>query len=199
MGLFLKGKTRQEVISLSPEENSNVQMEIIDISRNLSLSTVNDGKCLFQYRDEDLTIKILCVIVAQFNNSLNVTTSKMAGGDIYECAIILSEHTHDRVEDFIMCLKNAKKGAYGKVYNRVDTQVILEFWRSYLEEKAHFLENTYLSNKSKEEHTRNETDTLLIQSQRKRESFEQQLYRQQAASRMEISSLKKVIDENRNK
>lgn len=170
-------------------------MTLVDIQNTLTLANVNEGKCLFQYRDCELMVKILCAIVGQFNASLNVTTDKMSGGDIYECATIMAEYTHDRIEDFILCLKNAKKGAYGKIYNRVDTQVILEFWKQYLEEKAHFMERNYQEVKNRTWDSRNEIDTMIIQSERKRESLEEKLNRERRASREEIRSLKQVIKE----
>lgn len=168
-------------------------MTIVDIQRSLTLATVNNGKCLFQYRNEELTLKTLCAIVGQFNASLNVTTEKMSGGDIYECAVMLAEYTHDRIEDFILCLKMAKRGDFGKIYNRVDTLVIIEFWQKYLEEKAKFMESDYLSAKSKTGHYRNELDSVIISAERKQESEKEKTQRLINAQKQEIRSLKDTI------
>lgn len=173
-------------------------MTIVDIQTSLTLSNVSDGKCLFQYRDKDLIIKTLCAIVGQFNASLNVTTDKMSGGDIYECAVLLSEYTHDRFEDLILCLKNVKKGLYGKIYNRVDTQVIMEFWRQYLEEKAKYVEYEYLEEKSRVWDSRTETDTLIISNERKLETEREKLKRINLAAQQEIRSLKDIIRSDAN-
>jgi hypothetical protein len=168
-------------------------MTIVDIQTSLTLANVNNGKCLFQYRDKDLIIKTLCAIVGQFNASLNVTTDKMSGGDIYECAVLLSEYTHDRFEDLILCLKNVKKGLYGKIYNRVDTQVILEFWKQYLEEKSKFTEAEYKEHKSKIWESRTETDTMIIANERKLETERERLQRIALSAQKEIRGLKDMI------
>jgi len=98
--------------------------------------------------------------------------------------------------DLILCLKNVKKGLYGKIYNRVDTQVILEFWRQYLEEKAKFNEAQYSEQKSRTWESRTEVDTMIIVSERKFESEKDKLQRVANAAKAEIRSLKEVIRNN---
>lgn len=43
-------------------------------------------------------------------------------------------------EDFKLCFDNAKKGKYGKVYDRIDGQVILEWLHNYLLARLDFSE-----------------------------------------------------------
>jgi len=50
--------------------------------------------------------------------------------------LILSEFNFLRVEDFKLCFNNAKKGIYGKQYDRLDGQVIFEWLNVYSNERA---------------------------------------------------------------
>lgn len=167
------------------------KINLVKIQTNLNLDTVSNGKCMFQYRDPKIVTKMLCAIIAQFNASLNVSTTKMDAGDIYECATMLSEYTHDRFEDIILCLKMAKYGEFGKIYNRVDTLVIMDFWKQYLDRKAIHREHQYKTSKNGEYRT--EADTQLISNSRQFESALDKANRLATAQRKEIVTLKSQI------
>ena len=55
--------------------------------------------------------------------------------------IILYDYAYLKVEDFKLCFSKAKKGLYGKTYDRIDGQVILDFLNTYVEERIREADN----------------------------------------------------------
>lgn len=183
---FLDTKSKLEITSTLPQsENLSIKLAIIDIQNSLKLENVNNNLCVFQYKNNDLVIKSYCAIIAQFNAAINITTEKMDAADIFELANTLMDHTHDRIEDFILCLKMAKRGDFGKIYNRVDGMVILDFWKQYMDLKAVTMESQYKENKSQMEHTRNEIDSILISNERIFETQKEKQIRLERAERFQ--------------
>ena len=180
-------------------ESFEIGKLLVDLQRNLSLKEIDKGLCLFQYRDPGLVTKMLTAVLAQFNAQLNVSTERMNAVALYEAAVMLSEYSHERVEDVIMCLKLVKEGKFGKIYNRIDLPVLMGWWKEYLEYKFKEKELDYISNKS--EDTRNEVDTILRQNQIYRENISQRLARQEAANRKLVRQmqLNEVINNSEKK
>jgi hypothetical protein len=50
-------------------------------------------------------------------------------------ALILEDYDWLCIEDLKVCFNNAKKGVYGKLYDRIDGQVILEWIDAYARER----------------------------------------------------------------
>jgi len=66
-----------------------------------------------------------------FNLGKNINEEQAA-----ETAVLLIEkYPVETLEDFAICFKKAKMGAYGKVYDRLDGHIIFEWFASYLDEK----------------------------------------------------------------
>lgn len=147
-------------------------------------------------RGEELALKMLCAVLSMFNASLNVTTERMSAASIYEVAtIIYNKHPLENVEDLIMCLKMAKMGEFGKIYNRVDSMVILDFWGQYMALKQASFEMQYGMEKSNYGPYRTEAETLEIIKQRQQQTKEHQARVELSAKNMEIRQLKDVIRE----
>lgn len=172
----------------------DVKIGLIKLQNALTLDNVTQGRCLFQYKDPELVTKIICAIIAQFNASVNVSTEKMDAADIYECATLLQAYTHDRVEDIILCLRMSMQGKFGKIYNRVDTLIIMEFWNQYLDIKYQHQEYSYKAQKGSDYRT--EADTQLINNERKYESALDKAHRLAVQQRQEIVSLKTVLEQS---
>lgn len=54
---------------------------------------------------------------------------------VQTAALWIEQYPMETFEDLLLCLKNAKLGKYGTVYNRIDGQTIFEWFRNYLDEK----------------------------------------------------------------
>lgn len=50
--------------------------------------------------------------------------------------LIVEDFYYFNVEDFKLCFNNAKRGKYGKVYDRIDGNVIYEWLQKYSEERT---------------------------------------------------------------
>lgn len=49
--------------------------------------------------------------------------------------LIVEDFYYFNVEDFKLCFNNAKKGKYGKIYDRIDGNIIYEWLQKYSEER----------------------------------------------------------------
>ena len=55
--------------------------------------------------------------------------------------IIMYDYGYLKVEDFRLCFNNIKKGKYGKTYDRIDGQVILDWLNTYVDERLREADN----------------------------------------------------------
>ena len=145
---------------------------------------------------EELALKMLCAVISMFNAALNVTTERMSAASIYETATtIYTQHPVENVEDLILCLKMAKQGHFGKIYNRVDTMVILDFWRQYMELKQADFEIRTAIQKSQYGPYRTEADTLAIRRAKQKPAQDTAHRAELAAKNMQIVELKTHLAE----
>lgn len=54
--------------------------------------------------------------------------------------LIISDYSVLKMDDFILCFRRAMQGKYGKVYDRIDGEIIFEWLEQYLFEKANEVE-----------------------------------------------------------
>ena len=50
--------------------------------------------------------------------------------------LILEEYPYMQADDITLCFRNAMKGKYGKLYNRIDGQIIMGWLREYNRERC---------------------------------------------------------------
>lgn len=50
--------------------------------------------------------------------------------------LIVEDFYYFNIEDFKLCFNNAKRGRYGKVYDRIDGNIIYEWLQKYSEERT---------------------------------------------------------------
>ena len=76
-----------------------------------------------------------------------------AAGDMNDTQVamtvdfILEEYPYMQADDITLCFRNAMKGKYGKLYNRIDGQIIMGWLREYNRERC-----TVASEQSYNEH-----------------------------------------------
>lgn len=128
-------------------------MALISVASGLTVENSLQGVKVFQLKkqlsEEDL-MKVVIFLIKNFCDSFNLKESMNALQIVEAANEFLEKYTHDSIEDFILCLKKAKNGEYGPIYNRIDRTVIFEFWAKYLEEKSSFLEHKNLNYKGLE-------------------------------------------------
>lgn len=55
--------------------------------------------------------------------------------------LIIEEYPYMKPDDFKLCFKNAMKMKYGKLYNRIDGQIIMNWLREYNKERCAIADN----------------------------------------------------------
>jgi hypothetical protein len=90
---------------------------------------------LGKYQSEALAIGILCKLIGDTCDFFNVG-GNMTDIQIQQTAIMIIDSYHwFNIYDFTLCFKNAKVGKYGKLYDRLDGAVILQWLEAYNQER----------------------------------------------------------------
>lgn len=86
----------------------------------------------------DLFLKgLIVIILSDVVSFFNVGKSMDSENQIPSTAdLIIQEFPFLKVEDFKLCFNNAKKGAYGRLYDRLDGQIIFEWINTYCSERS---------------------------------------------------------------
>lgn len=98
-------------------------------------------------RGEAIARAVLVIILNDMLDFFN------AGDDMNDTQValtvdfILEEYPYMQADDITLCFRNAMKGKYGKLYNRIDGQIIMGWLREYNRERC-----TVASEQSYNEH-----------------------------------------------
>lgn len=84
---------------------------------------------------------LLVEVIYGLNDYFNITNRMTEGQTIEVINLIMEKYNYFRVADFKLCFNNAKTGIYGKVYNRLDGQVIFEWLNAYNNDRMDVAEN----------------------------------------------------------
>lgn len=85
----------------------------------------------------------LMVSCEYFNTTVPFTESQA----VQTASLFIDQYGAESLEDILICLKNAKAGAYGTLYNRIDGQVIFGWFQQYLDKKYERLEQIHHNRK----------------------------------------------------
>lgn len=188
-------------LTLQSDLPVSLQIDLVKLQNTLSISECYGTHGCINLRlykvkfenGEELVLKMLCAVISLFNAAINVTTDRMSAASIYETATaIYSQYPLENVEDLILCLKMAKMGQFGKIYNRVDTMVILDFWGQYMQLK----DDNFQVSRAVEfnQYGYNTEEKVLAARKLKNKPSEDSEHRAEiAAKNMKIIELKKVI------
>jgi hypothetical protein len=91
---------------------------------------------------------LLNIIIIDLVNFLNVGKSMNNEQVIQTVDLILQDYWMLKPDDFKLCFNNVKKGVYGKVYDRVDGMLILEWLAAYTDGRLTYSENKVLDKHS---------------------------------------------------
>lgn len=130
-----------------------VTLSLLTIQEEVSFETAISAPIISSIEKRSgrpVLIKLVCAVLKLFADSLNVTNS-FSPLQVYELAQLwIEQYPTESLKDLILCLKRVKMGKYGKIYNRIDIEVISEYWALYLNEKAEYRENQWMNLKTKE-------------------------------------------------
>jgi hypothetical protein len=83
---------------------------------------------------------LLTIIVIDLVEFFNVGKTMNEKQVVQTVKLIIDEFYYLKPDDFKLCFDNAKKGKYGKVYDRIDGAVIFEWLSSYVRDRMEFFE-----------------------------------------------------------
>lgn len=118
-------------------------IELIKIERRITLdSAIAAKKNYLLIRDnEESTIRAVTGIILMASSYFNVKPGMDESQAVQTASYFLESYPYETIEDLILCLKKAKSGIYGKLYNRIDGEIIFTWFRTYLDEKYERVEH----------------------------------------------------------
>lgn len=112
---------------------------------------------LIRSQNAPLSMKILTDLINGFLDTLNIGKS-MDGGQVLECAkMMLEDYSVLKPDDFVLFFNKAKRGYYGKAYDRMDAHVIFEWLEQYFYERTGEFESH-----RRNEHIRREKELAAV-------------------------------------
>ncbi|WP_460639477.1 hypothetical protein [Larkinella harenae] len=137
----MKDTTALEIANTLPD---TAAIHLLMLQESVNLVEAEQAKKIFQIRasiGQPMVLKLVCAIIKRFDDSLN-TSERMTPLQVFEAGQLwIDSYPTESLKDLILCLKRAKTGQYGKIFNRVDVQVLSEFFGKYLQEKAEWRES----------------------------------------------------------
>lgn len=103
---------------------------------NDALQSITPALAVFkkEYGEQSLQA-ILVIILTDVIKFFN--TGKTMGQDqlVQTIRLVTEDFYYFNIEDFKLCFNNAKRGRYGKIYDRIDGNVIYEWLQKYSDER----------------------------------------------------------------
>lgn len=84
---------------------------------------------------------LLTIILIDLIEYFNVGKTMGEQQVVQTVKLIIDEYHYLKPEDFRLCFDNAKKGKYGKVFDRIDGAVIFEWLNQHVNNRFEFFEN----------------------------------------------------------
>lgn len=88
-----------------------------------------------EYGEQSLQA-ILVIILTDLIRFFNVGKTTGQEQLVQTIRLIIEDFYYFNIDDFKLCFNNAKRGFYGKVYDRIDGNIIYEWLQKYSEERV---------------------------------------------------------------
>jgi hypothetical protein len=141
----------QLVTSQKPQDKIN----LIKFSSELTVTKAIEGDQLSTLRkvNENEIFKAIAIMLKELEMSLNLTT-KLSEYQVIEIPILVCQkYFYLKLDELILIFRKAKTGDYGKVFNRLDIQIICEWIEAYIvsDERTSYFEKVNTEYKIKNE------------------------------------------------
>ena len=90
---------------------------------------------------ENVARAALVILITDLLSFFNVENTMSAEQVATTINLLMDEYYYLKLDDFKMCFKRVMLGKYGRVYNRIDGQMILEWVHTYLMERTEVADN----------------------------------------------------------
>ncbi|MCM1031596.1 MAG: hypothetical protein NC410_09190 [Oscillibacter sp.] len=106
-------------------------------SVNDALQSITPPLSVFkkEYGEQSLQA-ILVIVLNDVIKFFNVGKTMDLEQVVQTILLIMEDFYYFNIEDFKLCFNNAKRGKYGKVYDRIDGNIIYEWLQKYSEERV---------------------------------------------------------------
>lgn len=124
---------------------------MVTIERGVTLEKAIQGTTIRNLIREigDTTLLVaLAGMILQTAGFFNLGKSITDEQALDTASLLIDSYPHETVEDFTLMFREAKKGKYGELYNRLDGQIIFKWMSDYLEMKAEHREKIHQRTKS---------------------------------------------------
>jgi hypothetical protein len=101
-----------------------------------------------KHHGESASIAILTLLIDNINDFFNVVRPMNPAQIVDTSKLILQDYYFYKPEEFKLCFDRAKKGQYGKVFDRIDGSIIFEWLRLYDSERSIEFEQQRIKEKS---------------------------------------------------
>lgn len=89
-------------------------------------------------------MSLLAILTILFNDVIDFFSVGKSMGQsqlVSTIQLVVEDFYYLNIEDFKLCFNNAKRGVYGKIYDRIDGNVIYGWITQYAQERAFFCES----------------------------------------------------------
>lgn len=100
---------------------------------------------------EGVVIAVLSDMITRAAAFFNIQHNITPAQSVDTASMLLEKYGYESLEDFSLIFKKAKRGEFGKIYNRLDGQIIFEWCERHFEEKISFREERHKSEKGKDD------------------------------------------------
>ena len=138
---------------------------MVTIERGVTLEKAIQGTTIRNLIREigDTTLLVaLAGMILQTAGFFNIGKSINDEQALDTASLLIDSYPHETIEDFTLMFREAKKGKYGELYNRLDGQIIFKWMSAYLEMKAEHREKIH--RKTKNEGTQHDSAVKAVLS-----------------------------------
>lgn len=118
-------------------------MEVTSLERRLTIDDAIKARSIQAISREIGEMNVIKAITGALmltGEYFNTSTPLSESQAIQTASLLLDQYGTESLEDILLCLRNAKTGQYGTVYNRFDGLVVFEWFARYLDQKYERLE-----------------------------------------------------------
>jgi hypothetical protein len=161
----------------------NNPMQLISLSYHLTMADAIQAPTLRKLEKEhgkDNLAGVVSFLIVQTAKFFNIGNNLSEDQALETAYLMLDQYPYETIEDFTLMFREAKKGKYGELYNRLDGQIIFKWMEKYLEEKAIYREKQH--QQQKKSNPVQDTDLM------------QKVIGHSAEEKTVVEALKKAID-----
>jgi hypothetical protein len=134
---LLNAINKGDFLGIMSVSNQYIERGVVQFDKILSIPACSRVPNLTHVYGFETLVKLVAVLLASFNNSLNLIRP-MNDEQVIDCAtdlVMTTEEDQLSVEDLVLFFKGAKEGKYGRILDRMDSQTVFAMMEEYREQR----------------------------------------------------------------